>query len=117
MNGGSMPRTATGRSSALFLALVVTLFGAPAASNASDVFGFDPRSIGMGGAQVASANDYTAAYFNPSLLVLKKDVMFGVGFSWAQPVMSVAAQNAADSARLNPAVAPDFGGFTLGVLF
>ena len=102
--------------SVLAFALVLTL-GSKAQANAFDMFGFDPRGIGMGGALVAAANDYTAAYYNPSLLVLRKDAMIGVGFSWAQPVLTVDSATPGGNALLNAQRPPDFGGLSIGALF
>lgn len=100
--------------------LALALLAAPAAARANvfDQFGFEPRGTAMGGAQTASGENHVAAYFNPSLLVLQRDVSFGFGVSWAQPSTQIQTQSLGDAARLrtggNP---PDYGGFTLGVLF
>jgi long-chain fatty acid transport protein len=100
------------------LSIALALFiSARSQANALELFGFDPRAVGMGGAQTAAAADYTAAFYNPSLLVLRKDVMIGVGFGWAQPVLSVKAVAPGTEGKLNAQKAPDFGGVTIGALF
>lgn len=103
--------------SALFASLALVL---PAAAGAGvfDSFGYDPRGIGMGGAQVASADDYAASYFNPALLVLQDKVSFGYGFNWTQPRMSVRAVDPARAGELrSPETPSSFNGWSLGVLF
>ncbi len=98
--------------------LVAAMFvAAPARANYFEIFGGDPRGVGMGGAQVSSANDYTATFFNPALLGLQKQFSFGMGYSWEQPSMDVRPVNQGNSASFQPAKPLDFGGATLGVVF
>ncbi len=100
-----------------FLLAALVVGATPARANVFDQFGFEPRGQAMGGAQVASGDNHVASYFNPSLLVLQKDVSFGLGVNWVQPVMDVHALSLSDSAKLQAAQPPDFSGLTLGVLF
>lgn len=98
-------------------ALFVVGSAGEARANALETFGFDPRGIAMGGAQVASAEDFTATFYNPALLVMSKELKFGFGFAWAQPVMDVAPQVMGQESRVQAVSPPDYGGFSLGVLF
>lgn len=102
---------------AIGLALVTV--ASTARANPLEIYGFDPRAVGMGGAQVAAAEDFTAAFYNPSLLVLRRDVGIGIGFTWARPAVSADAVVPADQPRLDAlALKPgDAAGYTLGVLF
>ena len=83
-----------------------------------DSFGYDPRGVGMGGTQTAAADDYTASYFNPALLVLQEKFSFGYGFNWSQPQMNVRALDGNRASQLQLSQPPSsFNGWTLGVLF
>lgn len=102
----------------LALIAFVTVAGSGAArGNALETFGFDPRAVSMGGAQVASAEDFTASFYNPAMMSLSKEIKFGFGFAWAQPVMDVAPVVMGQESRVQAATPPDYGGFSLGVLF
>jgi len=60
---------------------------APAAAraNPADIFGLGARGAAMGGAQVAAADDSTACYYNPALLVSTDDIHIDVGYQMAVP--------------------------------
>ncbi len=45
-----------------------------------DLFGSGPKSIAMGGVQIAADDDYTAAYYNPALL-WHGSVGFGINYT------------------------------------
>lgn len=70
--------------------LLAVLLLAPLSSRAStfDTYGFGARGIAMGGAQTADARDFTATFYNPSLLVLHDKVNFGLGFFYEDPNVS-----------------------------
>lgn len=57
------------RSSLLSLGVTCGLLGFVPSSAAVSFLSFDPRSMAMGGAGVASARSYNATIFNPALLV------------------------------------------------
>ncbi|MBI5547671.1 MAG: hypothetical protein HY901_27630 [Deltaproteobacteria bacterium] len=100
----------------LMLAALLVPWGAGA--SVFDQFGFEPRGVAMGGAQVAAGDGHVAAYFNPSMLALSKEASVGLGVAWAQPVMDVHTLELADHSRLRLAgTPPDYGGITLGALF
>ena len=91
---------------------------AAAQANVFDQFGFEPRGVAMGGAQVADAEGHVAAFFNPSMLALPRQASVGLGFAWIDPVTDVHAQAAADSSRLTLGAAPPTAtGLSAGFLF
>jgi hypothetical protein len=101
------------------LALCAVWFtSASAAAHPLEDFGFDPRAISMAGAEAAAADDYTAAFYNPSLLPLRRDIDFGFGFTFVHPDMYVSGVSACSSGQ-SPCWAkpPNSGAFTLGLLF
>jgi len=53
-----------------------------------DLFGSGPKSIAMGGVQIAADDDYTAAYYNPALLW---HGAVGVGINYTAPSFNVQA--------------------------
>ena len=63
---------------ALALALAAA---APARANPADVYGFGARGQAMAGAQVAGADDTSAAYYNPALLAASPDIRIDVDFN------------------------------------
>ncbi len=94
---------------------VACVLGTTAWAHPFEDFGFDPRAMSMAGAQAAAADDFTAAFYNPSLLVLRRDVGFGFGFTYMHPDMSV--QPTQPGNQVNAITPPDSAAFTLGVLF
>lgn len=86
----------------------------PAVAGPFDVFGFGSRAISMGGAVTAIADDYTAIFYNPANLVLRKKVHLGAEFLTSIPDLSIAL---ADSGSRQPVEADGFSGLGLGVLF
>jgi long-subunit fatty acid transport protein len=87
-------------------------------ANAFDQFGFEPRDLAMGGTQTVTGDGHVAAYFNPAMLAMQKEVSVGVGLMYAKPVMDVHTLALNDAPNLHLAGAPpDFDGLTLGVLF
>ncbi len=93
------------------------LAGTGAAANTMETFGLGPRGAAMAGAQVADANDYTAVFYNPAMLALRKDINFGFGFSWhraATDVRRTAGNAELDCKYCTP---PDSAGFNLGLIF
>lgn len=101
-----------------FAALVALLFllPRPARANAFDLYGFEPRGMGLAGAQTATADDYTAAYFNPALLAFQKKASVGASFNWFDPHMDVTALDG-DVRPLSPVKPDDSLGWTLGFVF
>ncbi|MFZ5469440.1 MAG: OmpP1/FadL family transporter [Myxococcota bacterium] len=99
------------------LAAVVVLGALSAQANSFETFGFGPRGTAMAGAVTAAADDYTAVFYNPSMLVLRKELGFGFSFTWNRAVTSVrSAENGRelDCAYCQP---PDAVGYDVGLLF
>ena len=71
------------------LLLLVAASPTPAAANPADLFGFGARGQAMGGAQVASANDTSASYYNPALLARSSDIRIDLGYQLAIPRLTV----------------------------
>lgn len=70
-------------------ALVALAAASPAAANPVDLFGLGARGQAMGGAQVAAADDTSASYYNPALLVRSPDIRIDVGYQLAVPHLTV----------------------------
>lgn len=71
------------------LAAALALAPGVAAANPADLFGFGARGQAMGGAQVAGANDTSAAYYNPALLARSSDIRIDIGYQLALPRLTV----------------------------
>ncbi|MBA2539223.1 MAG: hypothetical protein H0V17_06280, partial [Deltaproteobacteria bacterium] len=65
--------------------VAVAALAGTAHANPADVIGLGARAIAMGGAQVASAEDSTAGYYNPALLASFDDIHIDVGYQMAVP--------------------------------
>ncbi len=68
---------------------IVLLVPSAAAANPADMFGFGARGAGMGGAQVAVADDSSATYYNPARLAGGDDIRIDVGYQLAMPTLEV----------------------------
>src|SRR5258708_32688197 len=68
------------------IACVALWFALPAAGQAFDLYGFNPKAISMGGVQAAADGDFTAVHYNPALL---RGGSVGVGFNWSKPSFDV----------------------------
>ena len=86
---------------------------ASALANAFDFYGFGTRGMGMAGTQAASADDYSAAYFNPSLLAYQKKTKVGLSFTWIDRHLSASALSD-DMRPLHPVNPKDSYGVSLG---
>src|SRR5207249_572849 len=80
-----------------------------------------PRGASMAGALTAEANDYTAVFYNPARLVLRKDVNFGFSFQWYRTNATVESVDLArdihEGSRCAYCTPPDAVGFSFGLLF
>ncbi|MBI3183008.1 MAG: outer membrane protein transport protein [Myxococcales bacterium] len=112
-----MARAADAR---LLAALLLALASSPSRANTFEIFGFGPRGESMASALTAEADDYTAVFYNPAMLVLRKDLNFGFSFSWhhlaAEVVETDRSKQFADHTcdYCHPA---DAVGYTTGLLF
>src|SRR5579864_5927003 len=92
----------------------------PAAwANEFESLGFGPRAISMGDAVTADANDYTAVWYNPAMLVTRKDLNFGLSFNYQHLGSQVATQDPSQQANLDCShcTPNDSLGFSTGILF
>jgi long-chain fatty acid transport protein len=97
--------------SVLFLLVLPTA----AHANPLDLYGFNPRALGMASAHTAFADDFTAVYYNPAALTAAKHLGFGVGFYGARPSLKMSFQNSERAiGDLSP---PSSNGITFGSLF
>jgi long-subunit fatty acid transport protein len=100
--------------------LAVALLGlllAPRVARAStfDTYGFGSRGIAMGGAQVADAQDFTATFYNPALLVDRQKINVGFGFFYEKPNLSVTPDDPTSQLKVsNP---PDFASYSIGLVY
>lgn len=81
------------------------------------LYGYGPRAAAMGGAMTAEANDYTAVFYNPALLVERKDVNFGFAFQYAGMVSNVQPKDLARPVDCSLCTSPAAVGSSLGLLF
>ncbi|MBL8914619.1 MAG: hypothetical protein JNM17_28200, partial [Archangium sp.] len=82
-----------------------------------NLYGFGPRAAAMGGAMTAEANDYTAVFYNPALLVERTDVNFGFNFQFYRMVSQVQSKDLAKELNCANCTAPDSVGTSVGLLF
>ena len=76
----------------LFIIVSILLFTCQAHAQTGqflDDFGASPKSIGMGQAFTAVADDFSAAYYNPAgLSQIKNSFEFTLGYFYAKPKAS-----------------------------
>ncbi len=93
-------------------ALFATLLASAALAQPMDVYGFTPRATAMAGVQASAQHDYSAAYYNPSLL---DSGSVGVGFGWGKPSMWVhQTAQALGSQQLSEQTPVDYSGLSVG---
>ncbi len=97
------------------IALIVCPLLARADNN--ELYGLGPRSSSMGGAMTAEANDYSAVYYNPSLLVNNKDSNFGISLQYYKPTMTVAKTGGDPALGCTNCQPRDSLGGSLGFIF
>ncbi len=98
-------------------ALLVVLLASPSFADNFDLFGYGPRGSAMGGAMTAEANDYTSVFYNPALLVERKEVNFGFHFQFYRMQVDVQRKDLATTLDCSACTAPDSVGYSLGLLF
>ncbi len=99
------------------LAVALVVAAAPAWADNFNLFGYGPRASAMGGALTASASDYTAAYYNPALLVNRTEANVGFHFQWYRMMARVERKDLATELDCTYCNAPDAAGYGLGLLF
>lgn len=100
----------------LLLALALGLSTTSFADN-FDLFGYGPRAAAMGGAMTAEASDYTAVFYNPALLVERKEVNFGFHFQFYRMQADVQKKDLNANLNCTACTAPDAVGTSFGLLF
>ncbi|RMG10944.1 MAG: hypothetical protein D6729_18690 [Deltaproteobacteria bacterium] len=93
------------------------LLPGPAKGSPLSILGSGARGIGMGEAQVAAADDYTATFYNPALLTRRLRVTFGAGFQLVKPNMSIVEEAPFFDDGNQPVFPSDFVQWNLGVIF
>lgn len=100
--------------SALVL-LVLLLAPMRARASTFDTYGFGSRGLALGGAQTADAQDFTATFYNPALLVNRQKINVGFGVFYEKPNLTVTPDD--PSAQLKVANPPDFASYSLGLVY
>ncbi len=85
------PIRATLLAAALTFAAALTLAAVTpsARANPLDYFGFGPRGLSMGSAQVALADDITANYYNPAGLADRDALQLQIGYTLIDPTLTL----------------------------
>lgn len=97
----------------------VALLVCPLIAQADDntLYGLGPRSAAMGGAMSAEANDYSATFYNPSLLVNSKESNFGLSLQYYQPNATVAKTGGTAALDCSSCQPRESVGSSLGFVF
>jgi len=96
-------------------ALGALCFCAAAHADVFDTFGFGPRATAMGGAMTAEANDFTAAFYNPALLIRPPESTLGITFAFFKPVTEVTATSNNAMLDCTYCAPPDTVGTSVGI--
>ncbi|MDF1564967.1 MAG: outer membrane protein transport protein [Deltaproteobacteria bacterium] len=99
------------------LLLLAASVAMPAAAGPLSIYGFNPRAVAMGGAQISEADDASAAFYNPALLTSRTRVTFGFGLQYVRPSLKVDELNYHFDDDEAPVFPQDFAQYTLGILF
>lgn len=82
-----------------------------------DQWGYSPRGVARANALTADANDFTAAYYNPAMLVLRRDINFGFAFDYARTEASVTPKTLDAELDCTYCDPNDWAGYDVGLLF
>ena len=99
------------------LACVALVLPLLARADQFNLFGYGPRAAAMAGAQTADANDYSAVFYNPALLVSWQDVNFGFHFQYYRMSDDVQAKDRAATLSCSLCSPPEAVGTSVGLLF
>ncbi len=102
---------------AAFVAAASLLIATLAEASFYDHWGHSPRAVARGGAVTADATDFTATYYNPAMLVLRRDINFGFAFDHARTDARVERstfEKPLDCTYCDPL---DWSGYDVGLLF
>lgn len=86
-----------------------------ARANPWDLYGFNPRAMGMGSAHTAFADDFTAVYYNPAALTAATDGSFGFGLMLSRPSLAFTFDKAERPVQHQDPSSAD--GITFGAVF
>ena len=90
--------------------VMLTWCSAPGAhASYYDLYGFTPRSTGMGGAMTATVRGYAATFYNPAALTASREGAIGVVAHLRAPELFVDRQPLSATEQ-HPTVLPDTGG-------
>ncbi len=99
------------------LATLMALLSASASfADVFDSFGFGPRATAMAGAMTAEANDYSAVFYNPALLVTRRDATVGAAVQWYRPSMDVNSLDGSKMLNCTFCQPPDTVGTSIGIV-
>lgn len=99
----------------LITALALVALAPAARANIFDVYGMGARGIAMGGAQTSTVDDYSATFYNPAALARVKKIVFGGGFVFTQPQLTI--RRASSESDIEAVIPDAFSGFHLGWVF
>lgn len=90
---------------------MVVAWSSQAHANFWDIYGFNPRAIGMAGTHALVADDFTAVHHNPAGLTASKDVVYGFSIVATRANLGIDFDRNPDIAALEPpnATAISFG--------
>lgn len=97
-------------------ALAAILGTSRAHADVFDTFGAGPRAAAMAGAMTADADDHSATFYNPALLVHRRDANFALHANYYRPLTSVAAVDKSRSLDCSGCTPPDTMGVGLGLV-
>lgn len=80
-----------------------------------DSFGFSPRATAMSGTMTAEAKDYTAAFYNPALLMRPTEATFGLTLNFFRPITEVSSKDMVKELDCTYCTPPDTIGTSLGI--
>ncbi|MBL8920794.1 MAG: outer membrane protein transport protein [Myxococcaceae bacterium] len=99
------------------VALVACVVSASALADVLPLYGYGPRAAAMGGAMTAEANDFTAVFYNPALLIRRKDLNFGFSFQFHRVIPEISSKDLAKPIDCSQCQPPDNVGTTTGFVF
>lgn len=100
-----------------YIVVFALLVAAPAEASFFDAYGFGARAMAMGNAHGAASEDYTAAYYNPGALTIRKHPHVGTGVNLLVPALSIDRQPSADPDAPSSLLPSTNVGVNVGVLF
>lgn len=100
----------------LLRGLLLLVVGSAAHASVFDTYGFGSRATAMAGAHAAASDDYTAVYYNPGALTVRKVPHVGTGLNLVVPRLAIDRDVPNDEAPDSELPQTNVG-VNLGVLF